>query len=92
MKKPKLKVYAVRRVNLHPSSIAWVMLDGKRGVLFQYLVTEHKRQFVARCAAWCRANGTATEPISLRIFTGDGSRVIEERTYPRSADPRRSKG
>jgi uncharacterized protein DUF2188 len=31
------------------------------------------------------------EPVSVRIHKADG-RIQEERTYPRSADPRRSKG
>jgi hypothetical protein len=30
-------------------------------------------------------------PVSVRIYRKDG-RLQEERTYPRSADPRRSKG
>lgn len=32
-----------------------------------------------------------SHPVSLRIFLKNG-RIQEERTYPRSADPRRSKG
>lgn len=92
MKKPKLKVYAVRFVRLGIRSGAWVMSDARKAVLFQKIDSEFKSQFVSRCAAWCRVTATAKEPISLRIFNRDRSRVIEERTYPRSADPRRSKG
>jgi hypothetical protein len=33
----------------------------------------------------------APEPVSVRIHNVDG-KLQEERTYPRSADPRRSKG
>jgi hypothetical protein len=41
-------------------------------------------------AAAAKARG-AKEPISLRIHKQDG-KLQEERTYPRSADPRKSKG
>jgi hypothetical protein len=33
----------------------------------------------------------AAEPVSVRIHKGNG-RIQEERTYPRSADPKKSKG
>jgi len=34
---------------------------------------------------------SSREPVTVKIHTQDG-RFQEERTYPRSADPRRSKG
>ena len=86
MKKPRLKVYEIRRA----SYLVWAMwLKGKR-ILGCYF-SESRAQFISRCAKWCREVATVEVPISLRICRRDGS-IIEERTYPRSADPRRSKG
>jgi hypothetical protein len=42
-------------------------------------------------ADFCRASGTAAHPLSLVIFKVNGT-IQEERTYPRSKDPRRSRG
>lgn len=47
-----------------------------------------KADAVKQTAAKARAE---SEPVSVRIHKENG-RIQEERTYPRSADPRRSKG
>ena len=47
-----------------------------------------KAEAVKKVAAAARK---APEPVSVRIRKQDGT-IQEERTYPRSADPRKSKG
>lgn len=46
---------------------------------------------LAWAARYARNNATAARPYSLRVRNRNG-RWAEERTYPRGADPRRSKG
>ena len=88
MKKPKLRVYDIRlRFGYRQ---AWLMVDGVRMVLAS-VGAERKNTFVSRCAKWCRETATEQKPLSLRIHSIDG-RILEERTYPRAADPQRSKG
>ena len=89
MRKAKLTEYQVRRsaggYKLHrgvPTPFSGVFQSARRG---------DKRFFVSRCAEYCRGLATAEKPISLQIFDVYG-RCLEERTYPRSADPKRSKG
>lgn len=50
-----------------------------------------KDRAVKLAAKRFRDHATAKLPVSLQIRTRDG-RIEEERTYPRSRDPRRSKG
>jgi hypothetical protein len=50
--------------------------------------SETKQQLVRETVAAVKATGT---PTSVRIHKADGT-IQEERTYPRSADPRSSKG
>jgi hypothetical protein len=88
MKKPKLLVYDIRLKFGYRR--AWLMVAGVRMVLASR-TEERKNTFVSRCAKWCRVQATEQSPFSLRIHSVDG-RILEERTYPRSADPRRSKG
>lgn len=98
MTSPKLTFYQVVR----ESPRVWVMNYGwgdpaeakdeePAVTLLRSERGEAKTRFVARCAAHCRFNATKARPISLRIHAIDG-RFLEERTYPKSADPRRSKG
>jgi hypothetical protein len=47
-----------------------------------------KAEAVKKVAA---AAKKGSEPVSVRIHKQDG-KIQEERTYPRGADPRRSKG
>lgn len=89
MNKPKLTVFQVRycggRYRLHrgvPTPFSAIFDSSRRG---------DKRFFVSRCAEYCRGLATVEKPISLQIFDVYG-RIIEERTYPRSADPKRSRG
>lgn len=59
--------------------------------VFESCSRTDKRFFVSRCAEYCRGLASAEKPISLWIFDTYG-RFLEERTYPRSADPKRSRG
>jgi hypothetical protein len=90
VKKPKLKVYEVRWADRNHLLQVWRLRSGPFLQLMS-LLGETKRAFVARCAALCRKLAKREHPISLRIFNRDGT-ISEERTYPRSADPKRSKG
>lgn len=46
-----------------------------------------KREALQDAAAYMRAHGG-----TMRVHNEGNGRISEERTYPRSADPRRSKG
>lgn len=65
--------------------------DGERITLLRSECGERKTAFVKRCAEHCCFQASPARPISLRIHAVNG-RFLEERTYPKSADPRRSKG
>jgi len=58
----------------------------KQGADRSALTFEHKQDAVSESAEFMRSHGG-----SLKIH-GENGRIQEERTYPRSADPRRSKG
>ena len=91
MKKAKLVVYRVRLAKVRGSAFwSWQMLIGAQPVLSQSH-SEDKASFVRRCASFCRLNATAERPISLEILTRHDVHQ-SERTYPRFADPKRSKG
>lgn len=87
MKKPKLVVYDL--VQERPR--VWVLNAAGEATILRGVFMEHKESFVSRCAAHCRFHATVERPLSLRVHAVNG-RILEERTYPRSADPRRSKG
>lgn len=67
----------------------WVVETRKNKVLLASEPT--KAEAVRRGAEVCRKWGTHSDPVSLVIRKADG-RIQEERTYPRSRDPRRSRG
>lgn len=50
-----------------------------------------KDEVLNKFRAVTAVNATKSKPISLRIHGVDG-KIKEERTYPRGADPKRSKG
>lgn len=50
-----------------------------------------KAEAIKAAIRYCRGNSTVGDPISLRIKNRDG-RYSDEMTYPRSADPKKSKG
>lgn len=52
---------------------------------------ESKDELQKRFIAWVNKKATVKNPISIRFHGLDG-KVKEERTYPRAADPRGSKG
>jgi hypothetical protein len=74
----------MRRIDITHSGSEWVAKSGRN------MVSEgtNKAQLVRDVAAKVKASG---EPTSVRIH-GKNGRIQAERTYPRGADPRRSKG
>ena len=50
-----------------------------------------QRAAIAACVGWCREMGKLGKPVTLKIKRPDG-RIRDERTYPRSSDPKRSRG
>lgn len=87
MRKPKLVVYEIR----YQGARVWAMKEPGGRFCMRSAFAEPKSQFVSRCAARCREWANRGFHGSLRICRLDGT-FIEERTYPRSADPKRSKG
>jgi Uncharacterized protein conserved in bacteria (DUF2188) len=62
----------------------WIAESGSRAIA----KAAKKQQIIKEAAQLARKS---PDPTSVRIHKVDG-RIQEERTYPRSADPRRSKG
>jgi hypothetical protein len=77
-------VMAMRRVDLSKKGGQWVASDG-----MQTIAAARTKEEAVRVTA--QAARASAEPMSVRIHGLDG-RIQEERTYPRSADPRRSRG
>ncbi len=50
-----------------------------------------QREAVAVAVRWCNAEAKAGKLLTLKIKRPNGQ-IRDERTYPRSSDPRRSKG
>lgn len=50
-----------------------------------------KEEAVKKAAAWANKTATVKDAISIKIHGVDG-KVKDERTYPRAADPKGSKG
>ena len=76
---------ALRRVEIKKGRNGWTA-KSKNGRAFATGRT--KAAVVKKAAAKARKS---TRPVTLRI-RGRNGRVQEERTYPRSADPKSSKG
>ena len=74
----------MRRIDVSKKGDQWVASDGMRTVTS----ARTKDEAVRATAQAARASG---QPTSVRI-PGLNGRVQEERTYPRVADPRRSRG
>ena len=62
-----------------------------RGATRASMAAEGKEELVKKFIVWMNKKASPKNPISLRIHGLDG-KIQEERTYPRSADPRGSKG
>lgn len=65
----------------------WIVNDGTFDPPLIRRKADAIRDAIARARAWAESGGS----VSLRIY-GKNGRIQEERTYPRSSDPRRSKG
>jgi hypothetical protein len=76
----------MKRIDIVKKGRGWAGESGGRTVPNTEAAT--KVEAVRKVAA---AAKQGTEPVSVRIHKADG-KFQEERTYPRSADPRRSKG
>jgi hypothetical protein len=76
----------VKRIDVVKKKDGWGGESGGRTVRNTKATT--KAEAVKRTAEVARKD---PEPVSVRIHKSDG-KFQEERTYPRSADPRRSKG
>jgi hypothetical protein len=76
----------MKRIDVVKKGDGWAGESGGRTVPNTKAST--KLEAVRKTAA---AAKKGSEPVSVRIHGVDG-KIQEERTYPRSADPRRSKG
>ena len=76
----------MKRIDVVRKGDGWAGESGGRTVPNTKAGT--KAEAVRKVAA---AAKKSSEPVSVRIHKVDG-KIQEERTYPRSADPRRSKG
>jgi hypothetical protein len=76
----------MKRIDVVKKSDGWAGESGGRTVPNTKAST--KAAAVKKVAAAAKRD---SEPVSVRIHKLDG-RIQEERTYPRSADPPRSKG
>jgi Uncharacterized protein conserved in bacteria (DUF2188) len=76
----------VKRIDVVKKPDGWASETGGRTVPNTKAST--KAEAIKRAAAVAKKS---PEPVSVRIHNMDG-RFQEERTYPRSADPRKSKG
>jgi hypothetical protein len=76
----------MKRIDVVKKRDGWAGESGGRTVPRTKAPT--KAEAVKKVASAARGG---SEPVSVRIHKADG-KIQEERTYPRSADPRRSKG
>jgi hypothetical protein len=79
----------MKRIEIKKKGDEWVAQSGGRTVPNTKAPT--KTDAVKKTAAIARQRATPAEPISVRIHKENGQ-FQEERTYPRSADPPKSKG
>jgi uncharacterized protein DUF2188 len=76
----------MKRIDVVKKGAGWAGESGGRTVANTKPPT--KAEAVKKVAAAARKD---SQPVSVRIHKTDG-KIQEERTYPRSADPRSSKG
>lgn len=74
----------MKRIDVVRKGKQWVGESGKR----QVVVAPTKAEAVRKTAKAAKAD---PQPVTVKIHKLDGQ-IQEERTYPRKADPRRSKG
>ena len=76
----------MKRIDItKPGKLAWVATTDDGEVVASEL---HKDDCIRATAEYAESLG---EPVTVKIHREDGT-FEEERTYPRSADPRRSPG
>jgi hypothetical protein len=76
----------MKRIDVVKKRDGWAGESGGRTVPNTKAAT--KAEAIKRTAAAAKKD---SQPVSVKIHKADGT-FQEERTYPRSADPRRSKG
>lgn len=76
----------MKRIDVVKKSDGWAGETGGRTV--RGTKADTKAEAVKKTAAVARKS---TDPVTVKIHKEDG-RIQEERTYPRAADPRGSKG
>ena len=76
----------MKRIDVVKKREGWAGQSGGRTVPNTKAAT--KAEAVKKVASAARRG---SEPVSVRIHKSDG-KIQEERTYPRPADPRRTKG
>lgn len=74
--------------NLRWENPGWVLRNPQRK---PFITSRAKWRVLYVLGQYMRNCACAFGPLSLRIYS-KGGRIQEERTYPRSADPRSSKG
>jgi hypothetical protein len=80
---PYLIIYHITRI-----AKGWkAMREGAERAL---MTAETKEEIVKKFNDWAKKSATDKNPISVRIHAVDG-KIQEERTYPRSADPKGSR-
>lgn len=77
------------RVEVAPDKRAGGWKVNVGGVITPGFLTQHAA--VTECVKWCNESARRGRLVTLKIKRPDG-RIRDERTYPRSSDPRRSKG
>jgi hypothetical protein len=76
----------MKRIDVVKKRNGWVGESG--GATVRNTKASTKAEAIQKTADVARRD---PQPVSVRIHKADG-KIQEERTYPRSADPRRSKG
>jgi hypothetical protein len=76
----------MKRIDVVKKGDGWAGVSGGRTVPNTKAST--KAETVKKVVAGAKKS---TQPVSVRIHKADG-KIQEERTYPRSADPRATKG
>lgn len=84
MKRKRLLVWTVR---MSHRRLWWVLRDEEG----EYLYHDRVKRELLRVLVHVVSSFCGLRPVSVRIY-GKNGRIQEERTFPRSADPRKSRG
>lgn len=91
MKKAKLHVYVLERRKLWSGNLAWVLAHESGAVVFDLWGLNRPEAVKAAAKKLMDFFGGFGQRSELRIRNGNGT-FSPARTYPRFADPKRSKG